>query len=204
MYPRHVDLTAPQHDLGMGTTGDVLLALWPLQEATSGRQLAVRAGRSTARVAEVLRQLVDVGLVDERPVPPAVLYSLNRDHVLVPVVEALMASRTAWIDRTTELVRGWAVTPDAVALFGSAASGTADPDSDIDVLVIRPPQVDADDDRWQLQMIELMTSLHRATGNDVDVVELTWPELRRNGRLHREIRSSGRFLVGGLERAARR
>lgn len=199
-----VNLSAPQHDLGMGTTGDVLLALWPLHEATSGRRIAERSGRSVARVAEVLRQLVDVGLVDERRVPPAVLYSLNRDHVLAPVVDALVASRTAWIDRTGDLVRGWAVQPDAVALFGSAIAGTADQTSDIDVLVVRPAHVDPDDDRWQLQMIELMTSLHRATGNDVDLVELTWPELRRNARLRREIRASGRFLLGDLAPAERR
>ena len=192
-----MDLAAPHLDLGTGATGDVLVALHDADRAMSGRRVADRAGRSTAQVAVVLRDLVDAGLVTEQPVPPAILYELNGEHVLFPVVAAMAAARTLWLDRLRALIAEWARPPIAAAVFGSSATGRAAADSDIDVLVVRAPEL-ADDDVWQLQLLELTVQLFRWTGSDVDLIEVAPAELRRNRRLLREIAAHGVVLVGSL------
>lgn len=192
-----MDLAAPHLDLGTGATGDVLVALHDADRAMSGRRVADRAGRSTAQVAVVLRDLADAGLVTEQPVPPAILYELNDEHVLFPVVEAMAAARTLWRDRLQALVADWERPPIAVVVFGSSATGRAAPDSDIDVLVVRAPDL-ADDDRWQLQLLELTVQLFRWTGSDVDLIEVAPAELRRNRRLLREVAAHGIVVAGSL------
>lgn len=196
-YAAGVDLASPHHDLGTGATGDVLLALHDAERAMSGRRVAERSGRSTAQVAVVLRDLVAAGLVTEQPVPPAILYEINEEHVLFPVVEAMSSARTLWLDRLRALVAGWTLPPIALAAFGSSVTGQAASDSDIDVLVVRAPEL-ADDDAWQLQLLELTVQLFRWTGSDVDLVEVSPAELRRNRRLLREVAAHGVVLAGSL------
>lgn len=197
-----MDLSRPHLDLGTGATGDVLMALAGLEAGASGRQIATRAQRSTAQVAVVLRSLVDAGLVTEHPVPPAVLYELNRDHVLHPVVDALVAARSLWLDRLGVLIESWPLPPDAVVVFGSAATGAGTAGSDIDVLVVRDEGL-ADDERWQLQLLDLTVALSRWTGNDIDLLELSPAELHRNRPLHHAITRDGVTVFGAVGSGAR-
>ena len=193
-----MDLGRPHRSLGMGVTGDVLVALAALGRPLSGRRVAARANASTTQVLKVLGDLVDAGVVIATPAPPSLLFELNRDHVLAPVVAAIASASNSWRERVVEAISRWEPPADAVVLFGSAATGVADDRSDIDLLVVRPVDVGADDDTWASQVAALATALPRWTGNDVDLLDLTAAELRRNRRLAKEIERDGVALFGSL------
>jgi predicted nucleotidyltransferase len=186
----------------MGVTGDVLVALAGLRAPTSGRRVAERAGASPAHVATVLGALVDSGLAIATPAAPAILYELNRDHVLAPVVEGVVAARFEWRLRVAAAIERWVVPPVAVVLFGSAATGTGSAESDIDLLVVRPPSIELGDDVWAGQIDQLGGSVRRWTGNAVDILDLSSDELRDRRRLAGEIERDGVVLAGELSSMA--
>ena len=66
-----------------------------------------------------------------------------------------------------------------VALFGSAATGRMRPDSDIDVLVVRPELLDVEDPKWCRQLDGLSTEVTAWTGNDARVLDMGEAEVRR-------------------------
>ena len=187
----------------MGVTGDVLVALSALDRPLSGRRVAARANASTTQVLKVLGDLVDAGVVIATPAPPSLLFELNRGHVLAPVVESIASASDSWRERIVDAVSRWEPRVDAVVLFGSSATGVAADQSDIDLLVVRPAGVGADDDTWASQVAALVASLSGWTGNDVDLVDLTAAELRRNRRLAKEIERDGVALVGSIAASVR-
>jgi len=193
-----MDLTKPHRSLGMGVTGDVLVALAALRAPLSGRRIADRAEVSATQAAKVLHALAESGLVDTTNARPAILYELNRDHVLAPVIDAVVAARRAWRQRLRDAVEDWALPPVAVAVFGSSVSGVAHEGSDIDVLVVRPDRTDADEERWSTQVVDMARALTRWTGNHVDVVDSTVRELAANPRLLDEVHNHGDVVVGTL------
>ena len=65
--------------------------------------------------------------------------------------------------------------PDRVILFGSHARGTAGPDSDVDLLVIKPVSGSKRDER-----VRIGAALH-AMGVAKDVVVATPEDVRRHG-----------------------
>lgn len=150
--------------LGMGVTGDVLVALASLRAPLSGRRIAERASVSATQAAKVLTALTDAGLVDATSAPPAILYGLNRDHVLASAVDAVVRARSAWRERLRAAVESWTLPAVAVAVFGSSATGTAGERSDIDLLVVRPEGTDADDERWSTQVAQVAQALTTWTG----------------------------------------
>lgn len=56
-------------------------------------------------------------------------------------------------------------------MFGSAARGDGDPESDIDVFLVRPREVEEDDEEWRGLVEFLAESIERWTGNDAGIVE---------------------------------
>jgi predicted nucleotidyltransferase len=58
-----------------------------------------------------------------------------------------------------------------LGLFGSVARGQASAASDLDILVIRRRDCDADSDTWRAQLLELHRSATAWTGNDTRVLE---------------------------------
>lgn len=198
-----MDLARPHRSVGMGATGDILVALAALRAPLSGRRIAARAGVSPSQTSKVLMALADAGLVDATAARPAILYQLNREHVLAPVVDAAVAAKAEWQRRLRTMVQSWTLRPAAVALFGSAATGTASARSDIDVLVVRPDGTQADDEVWSSQLSDLARGIARWTGNDVDIVDSTRGELIANQRLLTTVRTDGSFVVGDLPAVVR-
>ncbi len=195
-------LASPHKSLGMGVTGDVLAALASLRAPLSGRRIAERARVSASQAAKVLADLTGAGLVDVTNARPAILYELNRDHVLAAAVEAPAAARGEWRRRLATTVQTWDPAPIGVIVFGSAASGAATAGSDIDLLVVRPAGTAAADDMWSSQVAELARALRRWTGNGVDIVDATARELAANRKLHAEVHENGLLVAGELPVAA--
>jgi predicted transcriptional regulator len=178
-----MDVSKPFAAVSPSVDADVLVVLAGSTKPRSGRELARLTGRSNTGVQHVLDRLVRHGLVDREEVGRTFLYELNRDHLLAPTVEQMARARTELVRRLREAIGGWAVPPTHASLFGSAARGDGDANSDIDLLVVRPADVDPDDPSWRDQLDALADQVRRWTGNAAGIAEVSegeLPRLRKN------------------------
>lgn len=76
------------------------------------------------------------------------------------------------------------IAPAHVSIFGSAARGDGDTESDIDLFVVRRLNVDASNPRWREQLDRLTTDVYRWTGNHLAISEVDERQLRRLRREH--------------------
>ena len=67
------------------------------------------------------------------------VHELNRDHVAAPIAEALAGLRLVLWKRFRSALGAWDPKPVYGCVFGSAARGDGDADSDIDLLLVRAP-----------------------------------------------------------------
>lgn len=130
--------------------------------------------------SRVYGPVVPVGIRDPHPgrryPAPAryPLYLSNREHLAARHIEALTRVRAELIDRTRLEVRAWDVEPIHAGLFGSFTRGTADSDSDIDVLVVRPTAWgELEEATWLGQLDGLERRIKAWTGNDAQIIDLT-------------------------------
>lgn len=155
----------------------LLRALSRLIQPVSGRE-AARLGhlpQSTARRA--LARLAKVGIVHAKEESHAVVYSLNRRHVLWPAAEEILASPAKVERLIADTVINRVGDSATALLFGSLARGGATSESDIDVAIILPEDF-GEDEREHL-VDELSDRVAIFTGNQVQVLTLTMSDLRR-------------------------
>lgn len=178
-----MDLSKPFTAVSSSLDVSVLVALAGSTTPRSGREIARRTGHSKTGVQHVLDRLVEHGKVDRLEAGKALLYSLNRDHLLAPVVEQLAQMRVELVRRLRETVSHWEQPPIHASLFGSAARGDGDIRSDVDLLIVRPRQIDAENDTWRTQIDDLAEAVRRWTGNHASTIEMSeddLPRLRRD------------------------
>jgi hypothetical protein len=199
-----MDVSNPIADVVPSAHGPVLSVLASTSTPLTGRAIAelTRPRVSQPRVARILTELTETGLVDRTPAGAASLFSLNRDHVAASAVEALTSLRQQLWSRIAEHAAGWANPPEAGVVFGSAARGDGGTASDIDLLVIRPADVDTDDADWHANITELAARVARWSGNPCEILDRSGEELRAMAvageRLLSEIRRDGRAIVGSI------
>jgi len=175
-----MDVAHPYTAVCPSLDGDVLQVLAGTNMGLTGRQVALLAGRSShSGVLQVLNRLTDQGLVDRVELNRAYLFALNREHLAAPAVEILMGMREELINRIRVALDAWQIVPLHVSLFGSTARADGDTRSDIDLLVIRPSDVDKDEPSWRTQMSELSDQIRRWTGNYAGIVERTESQIAR-------------------------
>jgi predicted nucleotidyltransferase len=174
-----MDVSKPFTAISPGVDADVLVVLAGSTKPRSGRELARRAGRSNTGVQRVLDRLVEHGLVRREEVGRTFLYELNRDHLLASTVEQMAGVRAELVRRLRDAIDRWKVPPVHASLFGSAARGDGDPNSDIDLLVVRPAEVDPDDAHWRGQVDGLAGLVRHWTGNNAGIAEVSEDELPR-------------------------
>ena len=86
------------------------------------------------------------------------VHELNREHVAAPVAEGLADLRLTLWKRFRTALAGWNPKPVYGCVFGSAARGDGDAQSDIDLLLVRAPSAgDADPRRKSASRIEAVT-----------------------------------------------
>lgn len=103
----------------------------------SGRTIASMAeGVSPAQVNLVLRKFERLGIVNVESVPPSKLYTLNRNHFGTKALLQLLGQFDAFLQEAHKKLGAWSSKPNAVWLFGSAARGEANSDSDIDLVFV--------------------------------------------------------------------
>jgi predicted transcriptional regulator len=172
-----MNVAKPFEAVSSSVDADVLVALSGSTMPRSGREVARRAKRSTTGVQHALDRLVEHGLVDRMEAGRTYLYTLNRNHLLAPVVEQMAEARNELVQRLRDEIGAWRPLPAHASLFGSAARGDGNTDSDIDLFVVRPTKVDADDPAWSDQVNRLSRAVRGWTGNNAGVVELSEDEL---------------------------
>jgi hypothetical protein len=178
-YPAIMDVSHPEVAVTGGSLeGEVLAVLAGTTRPLTGRHVARLARRGSDRgVRLALNRLAEQGLVDTLDAPPAVLYTLNRDHIAAAVALALAGLRGALLDRLRTTIGAWAIPAAHASMFGSAARGDGDSNSDIDLFVVRPATVSPEDPGWRAQLDSLSRDVTRWTGNHAGISEVGEEEL---------------------------
>lgn len=181
--------------------GDVLAVLAGADAEFTAAQVARMVGDASERgVRNALDRLARQGIVHLNRTTPVKLFALNRDHLAAPWVIGLSGLRAQLLDRLERAVGDWTVKPLAATLFGSVARGEAGPDSDVDVLVVRPARQDPDSGDWPQQVEALRSALTAWTGNDARLLEYGADEIElltsRRERVVREALRDGIFFHG--------
>jgi hypothetical protein len=192
-----VDFVRPIEAIVPGAQGRVLAVLLETTAELNLRTIAQLAGISQAQASRLLPDLVALGVVERREVPPASLFRLVPEHVASRALLALARSTSTVLDEMGRLAGALAHRPVSVIVFGSFARREAEPDSDIDVVVVRPAEVDEDDDAWSASIEGWRRDVRRLAGNPVEVLEVSaheaasklggrsqvWADIRRDGHV---------------------
>lgn len=195
-----MDLSSPIRSVIPSVQGDVLAVLARTDAPLTGRGVAALvSGSSRSGVQNALAALSDAGLVTVDSHPPAKLYRLNRRHLGADAIVELATMRSRMIDGMRQQLRSWDPAPLGAWLFGSAARGDGSTTSDIDVLVVRPDDVDGLDPEWSAQVDRFADDVTAWTGNPCAVVEYSAEEISElvagDGRLARDLRTDGIALT---------
>ena len=180
LHHGRVDIAQPLSTLAPSLDGDVLTVLARTEAPLTGRRVAALARRgSRPGVQTILDRLVDHGVVHAQPAGPSTLFTLNREHLLAEPVILAVTARDRLLSRLREHIEGWRVPAAHTSLFGSTARGEAGPQSDIDVVVVRPAGVDPDEPAWVDQLATLEGLVEAWTGNSLAWFETTEEGLAR-------------------------
>ncbi|CRK55404.1 hypothetical protein [Alloactinosynnema sp. L-07] len=160
--------------------GDVLCVLARNDATfTTGQLHRVLGRHSEEGIRKTLRRLVKQGVVTSDRVGNAFAYRLNRDHLAAEHIVGLARLAETLFSRLENRLAEWEIPPQYAAIFGSAARGSMSPDSDVDLLLVRPD--DADEGEWDAQVSTLVVEMARWLGNDVRPLEFTVDEIDSRG-----------------------
>lgn len=136
------------------------------------------------------------------------VHELNRDHVAAPIAQKLADLRLDLWKRFRAEFSTWKPRPVHSCVFGSAARGDGDSESDIDLLLVRPPVRGEKDTRpkraaadaflptgwepmtdraaqaWEENVERLRESARNWSGNPLQPVEMSvyeWADHQRRG-----------------------
>ncbi len=167
-----MDFGRPVEAVIPGAQGRILAVLAETTAELNLRTIARLSGVSVAQVSRSLPALVELGMVERREVPPSALFRLLEEHVASQAVLALARARQTVLEKLGQAALELSTPPISLILFGSFARGEAGPDSDLDLVVVRPASVGEDDDEWTSGIERWRQSARRLTGNPVEVVDV--------------------------------
>jgi hypothetical protein len=174
-----MDVAHPIRTVVPTLDGPVLEVLARSIGPLTGREVHRLVGTGSVNgIRLALARLARHGLVHAEEQARTLLYRANRDHIAWPAVEQLGRLRRSLLDRIGEEIGSWTAQPVHASLFGPAARGEGDADSDIDILLIRPGGVGEHDPPWSEQVDMLRGLVVAWTGNRCQVFQ---PDLTRLG-----------------------
>lgn len=196
-----MDFLHPIRAVIPGAQGRVLGVLAETTAPLNLSTLARLAGISVAQASRVMPGLVELGLVERREIPPSSQFRLIRENVAAQAIIDLARSRDAALTQIGSAAADLPVPPVSVIVFGSVARGDSDQHSDLDVIIVRPDDVDDDDDAWATSIERWRSEAQAITGNTVEVLEVTQGEARAklagSAQLWRDVARDG-IVVHGL------
>lgn len=194
-----MDYRKPVEALIPGAQGRILGVLARAGAPLNLRTLARLAGISPGQASRVLPRLVELGVVKRTEVPPSALFELPKQNFAADLLRDLVDAHGALLQEMRKTAAKLRPAPASMVLFGSAVTGDARADSDIDVLVVRPEDA-TDDDAWTTAVTRWVAHMRQFSGNPVNVLEEEEkgiPRLLRSRRsLWNSIRSQGVLLAG--------
>ena len=168
-----MNLSEPLEGLTSGVEAAVLRVLSRTDVGFSGRQVHGLANRgSTSSVHRALAGFVHLGLVSAEARPPSIVYRINRQHALWPVIELGLETRSKVFDS----IRGFCTEdlPEdldlTVVVYGSVARRESTIDSDIDLFVVYPDGTD--EDAASDFSYRLTRQVEQLTGNEAQIVSM--------------------------------
>lgn len=187
-----MDYVQPVEALIPGVQGKILAACLRADEPLTMRALARLAGASPNQAKTVIDHLDALGLVHRQSAGRALLVSLVTDSPVVDALRLVTDLRTHTLARWRTRAEHLSPPPRTVAVYGSWARGEAGPGSDVDVLVVLPTDLSADqEDGYREQVADWCAYASRVAGLPVSPIVLSgveaeqvkgdmWTELRRD------------------------
>ncbi|HEY3749835.1 MAG TPA: nucleotidyltransferase domain-containing protein [Pseudonocardiaceae bacterium] len=176
-----MELSRPLSTVTPTLDGDVLAVLARSDVTfTTGQLHRILTRNSEEGIRKVLLRLVKQGVVQSDRVGNAFIYRLNHDHLAAEYIIGLADLQGKLLKRIEDRLESWRQQPEYAAIFGSAARGSMTADSDLDLLLVRPD--DVDDTLWEAQVGDLAAEMTRWTGNDTRPLEFTASEVAAHGR----------------------
>jgi predicted nucleotidyltransferase len=166
----------------------------------TGRALAKVANASPSATLRALRDLVQLEVVERRTVGRAMLYKLNADHWLVDTgLGLLFEAEGAFFREIGRAIRAWVRTPlKAAIVYGSLARGTADPNSDVDLLCVTAS--DDTRDHAEHELDAMATKFRRRFARPVSYFVWSQQTLRKRYDAHdplaRNMVNTGHIVLG--------
>lgn len=173
-----MELSRPLMTITPTLDGDVLAVLARHDAVfTTGQVHRILTQYSEEGIRKVLRRLSSQGIVLSERIGNAFAYRFNNEHLAARHIFELARLQETFLSRLQEYLTSWQTPPVYAAVFGSAARGRMTPDSDIDLLLVRPRAAAA----WDDQLDDLATTVTRWLGNDTRVLEFTEDEIATSG-----------------------
>ncbi len=192
-----MDLVFPIRSVVNTVRGPALAVLSRSRSPLTGREVARILGDRASQkgVLNALNEMVGEGIVVREDIPPAALFSLNRDHLAAAAIEELADLRQELYRRISEVVQSWPLAPIWVAVFGSTARGDGTSASDVDLVVLRSDDIEFESEKWYQQVDMLSERIRSWSGNEADVIQYSVSEFG-------ELISAGSPLVDSLHAEA--
>lgn len=201
-YFRIVDLTDPTRAMTPTLDGPVLAVLARAGKPLTAGEVAAQTPRgSEIGVRKCLVRLAEQGMVRVTQMGRNRVHELNREHLGAPVAGLLADLRLELWNRFRKTLGAWNPKPIYGCVFGSAARGDGDAQSDIDLLLVHAPLPGENDPRlrpsgaeavadfaaefttvqltdrqlakWGRQVDQLRGLVHGWTGNPLQVLEMS-------------------------------
>jgi hypothetical protein len=135
-----VDLTDLTRAVTPTLDGPVLAVLAQAGKPLTVGQVAAQMPRgSEIGVRKCLARLVEQGIVRATEMGRNRVHELNREHLAAPVAVMLAGLRLDLWSRFRKTLATWNPMPVYGCVFGSAARGDGDAESDIDLLLVHAP-----------------------------------------------------------------
>jgi len=207
-----MDFSDPSLTISPTLDGSILVALESAGKPLTVSEVASASTRgSEIGIRKAIGRLVHQGIVAATQIGNTRVYALNREHVAAHIATELAQLRSETWRRITGEIEGWNVRPLYASVFGSAARGDGDSESDIDLLIVRPSTIaeitaaqknksvldglgmwveaftthvmtDAQMGKWESNVDSLHDLIPRWTGNPLQAITLTAVEWSEHRR----------------------
>lgn len=189
-----MNLNRPLTSLIPSLEGEVLTVLAGAETSFTGNQVQKIIGKYSSRgVRDALQKLCTQGIVIRRSAGAADLYALNEAHLLAGYIKKIANVRTEFLDSLARKVEAWEIKPDCAAVFGSTVRHDMTTDSDIDLFISRPAEVEYERLSWRRQLAELALTGEKWTGNHFQIFELS------NSEIDRELKTEGGVIYSIID-----